>query len=53
MGLRHFEYVEPVSVLEASQFLADHPDEARIYAGGTSLLLLMKQDIVRRCGGFA
>jgi carbon-monoxide dehydrogenase medium subunit len=46
MGLRHFEYVEPASVLEASPFLADHPDEARIYAGGTSLLL-MKQGIVR------
>ena len=47
MGLRKFEYVEPSSVREASQFVAGHPEEARIYAGGTSLLLLMKQGIVR------
>lgn len=47
MGLRKFEYVEPSSVREASQFMAGHPEEARIYAGGTSLLLLMKQGIVR------
>lgn len=47
MSLRNFEYVEPSSVREACQFMADHPEEARIYAGGTSLLLLMKQSIVR------
>ena len=47
MGLRPFEYVEPASVREASQFMAEHPEDARIYAGGTSLLLLMKQGIVR------
>jgi carbon-monoxide dehydrogenase medium subunit len=27
--------------------MAEHPEDARIYAGGTSLLLLMKQGIVR------
>lgn len=47
MGLRKFEYVEPSSVREASRFMAEHPEDARIYAGGTSLLLLMKQGIVR------
>ncbi len=47
MGLRPFEYVEPSSVREAAQFMAEHPEAARIYAGGTSLLLLMKQGIVR------
>ncbi len=47
MGLKPFEYVEPASVAEASRFLAEHPEDARIYAGGTSLLLLMKQGIVR------
>ena len=47
MGLRPFEYVEPASVAEASRFMAEHPEDARIYAGGTSLLLLMKQGIVR------
>lgn len=47
MGLRKFEYIEPSSVRDASQFMAEHPEDARIYAGGTSLLLLMKQGIVR------
>lgn len=47
MGLRKFEYIEPATVREASRFMAEHPEEARIYAGGTSLLLLMKQGIVR------
>ena len=47
MGLRPFEYVEPASIGEASRFMAEHPEDARIYAGGTSLLLLMKQGIVR------
>lgn len=47
MGLRPFEYVEPSSVGEAARFMAEHPEDARIYAGGTSLLLLMKQGIVR------
>ena len=47
MGLRKFEYIEPGSIRGASQFMADHPEEARFYAGGTSLLLLMKQGMVR------
>ena len=47
MGLRKFEYIEPSNVRDASRFMAEHPEEARIYAGGTSLLLLMKQGIVR------
>lgn len=47
MGLRNFEYIEPKTVREACCVLSDYPEEARIYAGGTSLLLLMKQGIVR------
>ncbi len=47
MGLRNFDYLEPSSVQEACQVLSEDPEEARIYAGGTSLLLLMKQGIVR------
>ncbi|MBI4445207.1 MAG: xanthine dehydrogenase family protein subunit M [Acidobacteria bacterium] len=47
MGLNRFEYIEASSIPEASRFLADRPEEARIYAGGTSLLLLMKQRIAR------
>ena len=48
MGLRSFEYVEPASVQEACQIMADKPEDARIYAGGTTLLLLMKQGIIPR-----
>ncbi len=47
MGLREFEYIEPHSIPEACTVLSQYPEEARIYAGGTSLLLLMKQGIVR------
>lgn len=47
MGLPPFEYLEPTTAKEACQLLTDMPDEARVYAGGTSLLILMKQGIVR------
>ncbi len=47
MGLRTFEYLEPSSVSAACQILAERPEEARIYAGGTTLLLLMKQGMIR------
>jgi aerobic carbon-monoxide dehydrogenase medium subunit len=47
MGLRSFEYIEPLSTHEACLCLRDLPEEARIYAGGTSLLLLMKQGIIQ------
>ena len=47
MGLRQFDYVEPQTVKEACEALSDDSEDVRIYAGGTSLLLLMKQGIVR------
>lgn len=47
MGLRSFEYIEPASVQDACHIMAERPEEARIYAGGTTLLLLMKQGIIR------
>jgi carbon-monoxide dehydrogenase medium subunit len=37
-----FEYVAPASVAEATAFLAAHPDDAKIVAGGHSLIPLMK-----------
>lgn len=37
-----FEYVAPSSLSEASAFLAAHPDEAKLLAGGHSLIPLMK-----------
>jgi carbon-monoxide dehydrogenase medium subunit len=44
--LRPFELVEPASVAEASELLARHGEAARIYAGGTELLLAMKEGLI-------
>jgi carbon-monoxide dehydrogenase medium subunit len=44
--LSPFELCEPASVAEASQLLARHGDGARLYAGGTELLLAMKEGLV-------
>jgi carbon-monoxide dehydrogenase medium subunit len=41
--VRDFEFLEPGSALEASRMLADHGEESRLYAGGTALLLGMRQ----------
>ena len=47
MSLRAFDYLEPQTIQEACSVLAQYPEDARIYAGGTSILLLMKQGIMR------
>jgi len=44
--LQPFELAEPTSVAEASTLLARHGDAARLYAGGTELLLAMKEGLV-------
>jgi len=44
--LRPFEFCEPTSVAEASGLLARHGEDARIYAGGTELLLAMKMGLL-------
>src|SRR5947209_1691158 len=44
--LRPFELSEPTSVAEASELLARHGDSARIYAGGTELILAMKEGLI-------
>jgi aerobic carbon-monoxide dehydrogenase medium subunit len=43
--LRRFRLEEPESIREASELLARHGDSARIYAGGTELLLVMKEGL--------
>jgi aerobic carbon-monoxide dehydrogenase medium subunit len=43
--LRRFRLEEPESVGEASELLARYGDSARIYAGGTELLLVMKEGL--------
>lgn len=44
--LRPFELCEPTSVAEASELLARHGEAARLYAGGTELILAMKEGLV-------
>ena len=41
--MREFDFVEPCSVAEASQMLAEYGDDARIIAGGSALMLAMRQ----------
>jgi carbon-monoxide dehydrogenase medium subunit len=43
MAIRSFELLQPRSVDEAVKLLAKHGDEARPIAGGTTLIILMKQ----------
>ena len=44
--LAPFEIHEPTSVAEASTMLAHYGDDAAVYAGGTELLVIMKERIV-------
>jgi carbon-monoxide dehydrogenase medium subunit len=42
-----FDYLEPASVAEACQMLRRYGPEARVYAGGAYLSILMKQGLLR------
>lgn len=44
--MREFEFLEPATVEEASRLLAQHGDDARAYAGGTALILALRQRLV-------
>ena len=44
--LRRFRLEEPESIKDASDLLARHGESARLYAGGTELLLAMKEGLV-------
>ena len=41
--MRDFDYLEPASIAEASRMLADLGDDCRVIAGGTALMLGMRQ----------
>src|SRR4051812_11080186 len=43
--LRRFRLEEPGTIPEASELLARHGETARVYAGGTELLLVMKEGL--------
>jgi carbon-monoxide dehydrogenase medium subunit len=45
--MRPFDYVEPETLDEALALLAEDPDDTIVMAGGTSVVILMKQDLVR------
>jgi carbon-monoxide dehydrogenase medium subunit len=47
MPLRRFTIHQPKTIAEALQMLADFGEKARLYAGGTELLLAMKHDLLR------
>lgn len=47
MPLRRFQIHQPSSLREASEMLAEHGDNGRLYAGGTELLLAMRHDLLR------
>ena len=44
--MRDFAFLEPGSAQEASRMLADHGEGACLFAGGTALVLLMRQRLV-------
>jgi carbon-monoxide dehydrogenase medium subunit len=44
--LQEFDYYSPTKVEEALLFLDEHSDEAKVMAGGTDLLVQMKQEII-------
>jgi carbon-monoxide dehydrogenase medium subunit len=44
--MRDFDYLEPASIQEASQMLAEHRDDCRMMAGGTALMLALRQRMV-------
>jgi aerobic carbon-monoxide dehydrogenase medium subunit len=43
--MRNFDYLEPTSVAEACALLKQHAGEAKIFAGGSHLTILMKQGL--------
>jgi aerobic carbon-monoxide dehydrogenase medium subunit len=44
--MRDFDFLEPTTIAEASRMLADCGDQCRLLAGGTALMLVLRQRIV-------
>lgn len=44
--MRDFDFLEPATIEEASRLLATHGEDARAYAGGTALILALRQRLV-------
>jgi len=45
--MKHFEYLEPTTVAEACSLLKQYHGEARVFAGGSSLSILLKQGFLQ------
>ena len=45
--MKHFEYLEPRTVAEACGLLKQYGGEARVFAGGSSLTILLKQGFLQ------
>jgi aerobic carbon-monoxide dehydrogenase medium subunit len=43
--LKNFDYLEPTTIGEACALLTQHGGEAKVFAGGTQLTILMKQGL--------
>jgi aerobic carbon-monoxide dehydrogenase medium subunit len=43
--MRNFDYLEPTTVAEACALLKQHSGEAKVFAGGSHLTILMKQGL--------
>jgi carbon-monoxide dehydrogenase medium subunit len=43
--MRNFDYLEPTTVAEACALLKQHGGEAKVFAGGSHLTILMKQGL--------
>jgi carbon-monoxide dehydrogenase medium subunit len=43
--MKNFDYLEPTSVAEACALLKQHSDDAKVFAGGSHLTILMKQGL--------
>lgn len=44
--MRDFDYLEPISIAEASQMLTAHAENCRMMAGGTALMLALRQRMI-------
>ncbi|MGH7826822.1 MAG: FAD binding domain-containing protein, partial [Candidatus Binatia bacterium] len=43
--MRNFDYLEPATIAEACALLKQHGGEAKLFAGGAHLTILMKQGL--------
>src|SRR5215208_4346108 len=44
--MKNFDYLEPKTIAEACALLKQHGGEAKVFAGGTHLSILMKQGLL-------